>query len=110
MKPSLRLLPGVALCIAFASPASAAVTIDNYYASAYSFFDLGAAPGVPGNYGGLTVKLGDNGTLLLGGSANTSSAKIYSVPLRRDAAGHITGFGAVATVFANANGSMGGID
>jgi len=63
---------------------------------------------VPGSYGGLTFK--DNNTLLLGGSANTTSAKIYALDVVRDAGGHITGFG-TTTFFSNAPGlSGGGID
>jgi hypothetical protein len=107
MKPFLRLLPG-ALWFAFASSAQAAVSVDPYYAGSYSLTVLGSAPGVPANYGGLTTKLDDPSTLLLGGAANTQSAKIYSVPLERDASGHITGFGGAATAFAAANGTMGG--
>jgi hypothetical protein len=110
MKPSLRLLTGAALCIAFAGAAPAAVVVDPNYASSYTLFDLGEVAGVPANYGGLTMKQGDDGTLLLSGAANTPSAKIYSVPVQRDATGHITGFGGTATFFANARGTMGGID
>jgi len=110
MKPSLRLLSGAALCIVFAGPAPAAVIVDPYYASTYSVLDLGPVAGVPANYGGLTLKQDDNGTLLLGGEANTPAAKIYSVPVQRDATGHLTGFGGTATFFAAARGTMGGID
>lgn len=108
MKPFLWLLPGAASCIAFASGAQAAISIDPYYAGSYSLTVLGSAPGVPSNYGGLTIKLDDDGTLLLGGDANTSDAKIYSIPVARDASGHITGFAGTATAFAKANGTLGG--
>ena len=110
MKSSLRLLSGAALCIVFAGPAPAAVIVDPYYASTYSVLDLGPATGVPANYGGLTVKQDDNSTLLLGGAADSPNAKIYSVRVQRDDANHITGFGGTATFFANANGTVGGID
>ena len=110
MKPSLRLLSGAALCVAFASAAPAAVIVHPDYASTYSVLDLGAVTGVPANYGGLTLKQGDDGTLLVSGDANTPSAKIYSVPVQRDADNHITGFGGTAMFFANARGTMGGID
>ena len=65
---------------------------------------------MPDNYGGLTFKLGDPNTLLVGGMANSPGAKIYSVAVQRDASGHITGFQGTATVFANANSITGGID
>src|SRR5262245_64241794 len=119
MKPSLRLLSGAAFCIAYASCAPAAATCNPdlpqvmmgpHFANDYSLLDLCDVPGVPENYGGLTFRLDDNNTLLLGGLAWTPGAKIYSVPLKRDATGHISGFAGTATVFANANGSMGGID
>ena len=110
MNPSLRLLPGAALCIAFAGPAPAAVIVHPDYAGTYSVLDLGSVAGVPANYGGLTLKQGDNGTLLIGGDANTPNAKIYSVPVQRDATGHITSFAGTATFFANARGTIGGID
>src|SRR5262245_11684010 len=110
MKLSLRLLAGAALCIAFAPAAPAAAIVHPDYASTYRILDLGPVPGVPANYGGLTMKQDDNGTLLLGGEANTPSAKIYSVPVQRNTTGHIAGFGDTATFFANARGTIGGID
>jgi hypothetical protein len=98
------------LWFAFASSAQAAVSVDPYYAGSYSVIQLGSAAGVPAIYGGLTLKLDDTGILLLGGRANTRSARIYSVALVRDVDDHITGFAGTATAFANANGVTGGID
>ncbi len=112
MKPFLRRLLGAALTIGSVSGAHSAVTvnIDPRYADTYRTFELGSAAGVPDNYGGLTFKLDDPGTLLVGGMANGPGAKIYSIAVQRDASGHITGFQGTATVFADAHGVTGGID
>ena len=110
MKPFLRRLLGATLTIGSVSGLHAAVTIDPHYAATYRTFELGSAAGVPDNYGGLTFKLGDPNTMLVGGMANGPGAKVYSVAVLRDASGHITGFQGTATVFANANGVTGGID
>jgi hypothetical protein len=96
-----------ALCLASVVQAQ---TIDPFYASAYSFTSLGSAPGVPANYGGLVLKAGDPDTLLLGGEANGTNAKIYAVDLVRDGDKHITGFSGTATSFADADSPAGGID
>jgi hypothetical protein len=118
-KAFLRLLPGAALCFAFASGAQAAEClpldtapfITTVYASRYAISDLCNAGDIPANYGGLTFALGDPNTLLIGGSANTRDAKIYSVPVLRDTNQHIVGFGPSATPVATANGTgNGGID
>lgn len=107
--PLLRLVAGAAfLCLT--GSAHAAVAIDPYYAGSYSLLDLGSAPAVPPNYGGLTVAPGDSGSLMLGGAANTSRARIYRVALERDGRGGIVGFDGQATAFANAGGVTGGID
>jgi len=103
MKPFLRLLLG-ALWLAFASSAPAAVSVGDDYKDSYSLTVLGSAPGVPANYGGLTIRLNDPGTLLLGGDANSEDAKIYGVQLKRDTSNHITGFAGVAMVLADAYG------
>ena len=80
---------------ASAIPLLAAVaTIDAYalviapeFASSYTVEDLGQPPGVPGRLGGLTAKLGDPDTLLIGGAANTISGRLYEVPVIRDSEG-----------------------
>jgi hypothetical protein len=110
MHLSLRLLVGAASWLCLAAGVHAAVAIDPYYAGSYSLLDLGSAPGVPLNYGGLSVDPGDTDTLLLGGAANKPEARIYRVPLGRDGSGRIVGFDGGATAFANANGVTGGID
>jgi len=63
----------------------------------YSAASIGSVPGLPTNYGGLTVKAGDTGTLLIGGSANGASGLIYEIGVTRDAGNHIIGFTGSAT-------------
>ena len=109
MKPlhfSLALL----FCATALLPVSAQVIAPNY-ASDYSYVDLGSVPGVPGSYGGVTLKAGDLNTLLIGGAANTAGAMIYSIGVVRGAGGHITGFTGTAVPYATAaGGGSGGID
>lgn len=82
----------LAVVCALAAPA-AAQTISSPFDLDYSYVDLGSITGVPPNLGGLTFLAGDDDTLLIGGAANNGAGAIYSVPLTRDAMGHITGFG-----------------
>jgi len=80
-----------------------------FYAADYSFVDLGSVPGVPANYGGLTVKYDDPNTLIIGGAANGPSGALYSVGLVRDMDGHVTGFSGSASYFADATFNDGGV-
>ena len=102
-----RFCAAAALC---ASSVLAVPTVDPFYAGSYSIFSLGTPTGVPGPLGGLTLKAGDNGHLLIGGSANTTAADILDIAIDRDAQGHVTGFNGSASFFADANGPGGGID
>ncbi|MFO0971904.1 MAG: hypothetical protein U1A27_00490 [Phycisphaerae bacterium] len=86
-----------------------AQTIDPFYAGSYSYADLGPVSDVPLNYGGLTLKLGDPNTLLIGGLANGSAGGLYSVNLIRDIDGHITGFSGLSTRVADAAYNDGGV-
>ena len=88
---------------------AAAQVLTPEFAGSYSIADLGSPPGVPTNLGGLTFKPGDSNTLYIGGAANSFNAKVYAVPVTRDANGHITSFGA-GVPFCDANGTSGGID
>jgi hypothetical protein len=82
---------------------------NDYITAGYVLTDLGSIPGLPTPYGGLTIKDGSPDTLYIGGSANTSSGKIYTVPLVRDPiTGTITGFGS-PSLYANAPYIDGGI-
>ncbi len=97
-------------CVGFAVTAtSPAQLIAPAFASDYSYIDLGSAPGVPGNYGGLTLLAGDPNTLLLGGSANNAAGAVYSIGVIRDANSHITGFTGTASLFSTSPGIDGGL-
>jgi hypothetical protein len=82
--------------------------IDPFYASNYTLTNLGAVPGLPGNYGGLTFFAGNPNIVLIGGNAGGGGAQIFAVGVTRDAQNHITGFTGPATFFANAPGAAGG--
>ena len=69
------------------------------FADDYSCIGLGAVPGLPSPYGGLTFKYDDPNTLLIGGAANSSAGRIYQVGVIRDANMHITGFSGTASVY-----------
>src|SRR5687768_18005892 len=51
----------------------------------------------------------DFNTLIIGGTANEAPGALYSVPLVRDAFGHITGFGGAASFYADAAFNDGGL-
>ncbi|HEX8077053.1 MAG TPA: hypothetical protein VF511_04510, partial [Chthoniobacterales bacterium] len=69
------------------------------FADYYSCVGLGAVPGVPTSYGGLTFKYDDPNTLLIGGTANDSSGRIYQIAVIRDATRHIVGFSGTAKLY-----------
>lgn len=80
------------------------------FADDYECFDLGSLPDVPVNWGGLTVKIDDPYTLLIGGSANTSNGKLYAVEITRDVECHVTGWaGSPIDAYAEANYNDGGV-
>ena len=73
----------------------------------YSCLGLGAVPGVPTPYGGLTFKYDDPNTLLIGGGANDSTGRIYQIAVIRNAAGHITGFSGLARQYPTSSSRIG---
>lgn len=76
---------------------AAALTVDPFYAGAYTATSVGSVPGLPANAGGLTFL--DNSTIIIGGSANGASGLIYQIGVVRDASNHITGFTGSAAAF-----------
>ncbi len=86
-----------------------AFTIDPFYDPSYDVRDLGTAPGVPANYGGLTVSPADPNLLLIGGLANNLTGAIYALGLQRDPAGHIVGIVGPATVAREGQYNDGGV-
>lgn len=105
---TIRFLPLLAGAAFVSAPALGQV-IDPFFASTYSFADLGSVPEVPANYGGLTLLPSDPNTLIIGGAANSADGKLYSVGVTRDIDGHITGFSGAATVYAEAPYNDGGV-
>ncbi|MCK5943266.1 MAG: hypothetical protein KAI24_14900 [Planctomycetes bacterium] len=99
--------PFLVSCLLAAVPC-AAQTIVAPFDVDYSYVDLGSISGVPANLGGLTFLANDPNTLLIGGAANGPSGAIYSVPVTRDAQGHITALGA-GTLFATCPDIDGGL-
>lgn len=100
---------GVFLSLGLAAVGALGQTIDPFYAGQYQLTSLGNVPGVPLNYGGLTLKRGTTDRLLIGGAANSASGAIYEIQVQRGAGGHITGFIGEATVHANGTYNDGGL-
>jgi hypothetical protein len=98
-----------AAAVALSSELATAQTVAPAFSSRYSLVNLGAVPGVPTNYGGLTVMEGNTNTLLIGGNANFSTGGIYAIGVVRGVGGHITGFSGTATLFATAPNIDGGL-
>ncbi|MBX7131807.1 MAG: hypothetical protein K1X67_03920 [Fimbriimonadaceae bacterium] len=100
---------GVSFSSGLIAVAALAQIVDPYYAGQYQLTSLGSVPGVPLNYGGLTLKRGTTDRLLIGGAANSSVGAIYEIQVVRGAGGHITGFTGTATVHANGTYNDGGL-
>lgn len=98
-----------ALLALVAAGSAFGASITPLYSTDYSLVDLGAAPGVPTNYGGITFLAGDNNTLLIAGGANGSNGALYTVGVTRDSNGHITGFSNPAVFYASAPNNDGGL-
>jgi hypothetical protein len=107
---SISLAALLALFPLVSTPASGQ-TLVAPFDSAYSIFDLGAVAGVPNNYGGLAIKMGDPSKLLIGGAANGLNGALYEIGVIRDVDGHITAFAPGNAVrVADAAYNDGGID
>ncbi|MDX9751558.1 MAG: hypothetical protein RBT71_10800, partial [Flavobacteriales bacterium] len=91
------------------SSAQAQTLTPEFVTAGYAVVDLGSAPGVPANYGGLTIRPEEPNTLYLGGAANGAGAALYAIDLVRDGDGHITGFSGTATAFVNTPNIDGGV-
>ena len=100
--------PLAACLFALAAPVLAQ-TIHAPFNISYSYTDLGSAPGVPANYGGITFKANDPSKLLIGGAANGGAGAIYEVSVVRNGSGRVTGFSGNATQFSTAPNIDGGL-
>ena len=98
----------IALTSAVAGVATAQ-TIQAPYSGSYSYVDLGSAPGVPANYGGITFHPTNANVIMLGGAANGGAGAVYSVNVVRGAGNHITGFSGSGTQFCTAANIDGGL-
>ncbi|MCP3962133.1 MAG: DUF11 domain-containing protein [bacterium] len=78
------------------------VTIQAPYCGDYSVADPGFPSGVSFSYAGPLFLPPGSDTLLVGGGAESASGAIYSIPVTRDAFGHIDGFGGSATQWSTA--------
>ncbi len=103
-----RLSALLLLGVSFAPLALSGQTIDAFYAGSYNFRSLGVVPDLPTQYGGFAFKAGDPNTLLIGGSANTPQALIYSIGVVRDTNKHVIGFTNTVAPFASASTPGGG--
>ncbi len=108
----MRLRQLAACACLYASMASCSYASLNFgpdFDGLYTGASIGTPDGLPSPAGGLTLLAGNPNTLLIGGRANMADGAIYSVPLIRDAGGHITGFAGPATFFASAPQIDGGL-
>ncbi len=99
MIKSKAIQPALAAAVMLVAGNANALTIGPDFAADYTVSSLGSVPNLPPLYGGLTFKLGDPNTILIGGNANTASGLFYEVPVVRGADNHITGFSGSATPF-----------
>lgn len=104
MNNRLSITLSAALWMAASLPAQAQ-TLGAEFASDYSAVSLGSVPGLPNNYGGLTLL--DQDTLLIGGAANGPSGSLYTIDVTRDAGNHITGFVGNVARFGGPNATVG---
>lgn len=98
MKIRLLHISCLAACVGTAGSANALV-LGPDFATDYSAISLGSVPGLPTQYGGLTFKLGDPNTILIGGNANVASGLLYEIGVVRGVDNRITGFAGSATPF-----------
>ena len=73
----------------------------------YSCVSLGSVPGVPPNYGGLTLLYNNPNVLLIGGAANGPTGRIYQIAVVRGTNNHIVGFSGSATVYPAPDATVG---
>jgi len=95
----------IALCAIGISRSAFAVTVDPYYAGSYSATSIGSVPGLPSQYGGLAFL--DNDTIVIGGSANASTGRLYTVDVTRGPGGHVSGFVGTASQFGGPSSLIG---
>lgn len=87
----------------------AAQTLQPPFDATYTVVDLGAPPGVPTPYGGITFEPGDADHVYLCGGAGSAAGAVYRLPLQRDSNTNITGFAGPGVRVASAPSNDGGL-
>lgn len=99
---SMRL---AALAVLLHAASAQAITLDPYYAGSYIANSLGSVPGLPTLYGGLTFL--DSDTILIGGAANGSAGRLYTIDVVRGPGNHVIGLSGSAAQFGGDNSAIG---
>ena len=78
------------------------VVISPTFQTDYQVYELGPVPGIPASaLGGCTVDAKNPNALLVAVRSESANGALYSVPLKREECGHISGFAGDATLVAN---------
>lgn len=72
---------------------ASAGTVAGAFVSDYQIFDYAGPAGLATPFGGLTFDPANPNNIIIGGNANNGAGALYSVPVTRDANGHIVAFG-----------------
>jgi hypothetical protein len=99
----------ITILFLFLAAIGGAQTIQPPYNASYTYTDLGAVPGLPTPYGGLTFLPSNSNTIVIGGSANNSAGALYTIGVVRGAGNHITGLTGSATLFSAGEFNDGGV-
>lgn len=86
-----------------------AQAVQSPYDSSYTLTDLGAVPGLPTPYGGLTFLPSNSNAIVIGGAANVVTGALYSIGVVRGAGNHITGFTGSVAAYSEGQYNDGGV-
>ena len=86
-----------------------AQAIEPPYDAVYTLTDLGAVPGLPTPYGGLTFLPSNSNVIVIGGAANVVGGALYSIGIVRGAGNHITGFTGTVALHSEGQFNDGGV-
>jgi len=100
----------LAVLLSFLGAAIAgAQAIEPPYDAVYTLTDLGAVPGLPTPYGGLTFLPSNSNVIVIGGAANVVGGALYSIGIVRGAGNHITGFTGTVALHSEGQFNDGGV-
>ena len=88
---------------------AAAQTVQPPYDASYTLTSLGAVPGLPPSYGGLTFLPSNSNVIVIGGAANAETGALYTIGVIRGTGNHITGFTGSAAVYSEGQYNDGGV-